>query len=168
MVAMDAHAFHPVSERTADLYDGDYSPGRNHAQTAEPPADDGDRIVVNQANLAEPKFAIGELESSRFACLRKSPSMHPEAGRPIDLAQQPQIDLPEALHTPSDTLIVVDCIRSSKTCDGGKLVGHQSPGASAVKQFAEPKIKTESILRLLEPGLVSVKHAQPLLPNEVL
>jgi hypothetical protein len=116
-------------------------------------------MMVYQAYLAEAKFAVGELESSRLAGMGESSSMHAEAGRAIDLAQQPQIDLTESLHAPADALIVVDCIRSSKTCDRRQLVGHQSPGASAVKEFAEPKIKTESILRLLEPGLVSVKHA---------
>src|SRR5260370_32299271 len=92
--------------------------------------------------------------------------MHTEAGRTVDLAQQPQIDLAKSLHTPADALIVVDRVRRARTCDGGQFIGHQASGASAVKQFAQTKIKTECILCLLEPGFVYVKHAQRLSQHE--
>src|SRR6266478_4280394 len=110
MRAVNADPFHPCPEAAACLRNGRHSRRRNHTQTAQPPTHHADRVMVYQADLAQAKFPVWKLEPPRFASVRKSSPMHPEAGGAIDLTQQPQIDLAESLHTPADALIIVNRI----------------------------------------------------------
>src|SRR6266850_3984740 len=162
MVAVNTHPFHADPDAPPRMRNRPHSPGRNHAQTAQPPTHDADCVMVDQADLAQAKFAVGEFEPASLARVRKSSPMHSEAGGTIDLTQQPEIDLAESLHAPADTLIVVDCICRSETRVHGQFVGDQTPGAPAVEQFAQTEIEAQSVLCFLEASFIFAKHAQPL------
>src|ERR1700674_1291463 len=168
MVAVNADLFHAGPEAAARLCDGRHSRGRNHAQAAQAPTHDADRVVVDQADLAQAKFAVGEFEPARFARVRKSSPMHSEAGRTIDLTQQPQIDLAESLHAPADALIVVDCICRAETRGRGQFIGDQTSGTPAVEQFAQTKIEAQSVLCLLEASFVFAQHGAASSPRRCL
>jgi len=107
---VDADALRTAAEAATRFRDGHHSPCWYHTQIAQPLCHHADSVMVDEPDLTQTKFPIGKLKAARFACLRKSSPMHPEAGGTIDLTQQPKIDLAESLHTPADALIVVNRI----------------------------------------------------------
>jgi len=69
-----------------------------------------ERALVDHADLAQSELAVGELESAGLARVGEGPAMHAEAGRSVDFAEQPQGEVVEASHGPSDTLAIVECV----------------------------------------------------------
>src|SRR5260370_40571329 len=91
----------------------------------------------------------------------ESAPMHAEASRSVDFAEQPERELIETSHAPSDALVVVDRVGSRRASIRGQLVRDQAPGPAAVKQFAQTKIKPQSFLSSPEASLVFHKHRRP-------
>src|SRR5208282_125566 len=85
---------------------------RDHAQPPQPSFHHPERMLVDNADFAQPELVVRKLMPACLAGVRKCAPAHSEAARPIEFAQQPQRDLVETSHAPSDTLVVVDCVGS--------------------------------------------------------
>jgi hypothetical protein len=150
--------------------DGDYIaafarrfhlPAGDQAKFAQPAFYNAECVLVDQANLAQPKLVLWELESAGSPGMRESSPMYAEAGGSVELAEQPEGDLVQTPHAPSDALVVVDRIGSGRASVSWQLVRHQASGPPAVEQLAQAKIKAQCFLRSFEAGLVFTKHGLP-------
>jgi len=152
-----AHGDHPAA-----IAHGFHLTGGDHAEFAQASLHNAECVLVDQADLAQAKLALGELEPAGPAGVRERSPMHAEASRPVKFAEQPQGDLIETAHAPADALVVVDRVERYRAGIGRQLVRHQASRPSAVKQLAQTEIKAKSFLRTFEAGLVFVKHGSPI------
>jgi hypothetical protein len=137
-----------------------WSFARDHSQLAQPSSHLAQCVLVDHADLAHSKLVLWEFQSAGLAGVRERPPMGAEAGRPVDFAEQPQRNLVEAPHAPSDTPVIVDCVDGHGARVRWQFVQHQSSGSSAMKQLAQAEIKPQSFLSPSEPSLAFFKHEQ--------
>src|SRR5208337_1531581 len=131
---------------------------RDHAQPPQPSFHHAECMLVDDADFAQAELVVRELQPACLAGVRKCAPAHAEAARPVEFAQQPQRDLVETAHAPSDTLVVVDCVGSRRARIRRQFLRHQTTRSSAMKQLAQAEIKAQSFPRSSEAGLVFIKH----------
>ncbi|HYL58492.1 MAG TPA: hypothetical protein VEU51_06445 [Candidatus Acidoferrales bacterium] len=137
-------------------------PRRNQGELAQPQFHDLDRAPVQQAQLPQTQVASRELALRGLERARQLAPPLAEAGRPINLAQQAQLDFLQFAHTPTDAFVVVERVGGVEANRVRQFVRAQPPGLPAAQQFAHAKEEAQGILGSLEARLVIVNHAQPL------